>query len=155
MNYSYKFLIFGFVTSINMASLNMVHAEETDLSRYIWENRLILLFSPNIKDPRLEAQIQELQQPICDLEDRDILVFQIVKNLGVLYLNGSRSKIEEDKLRQKHRVQSQEYLLILVGKDGGEKLRSRKVISGNRIFNEIDAMPMRQNEVTLRKRLCS
>jgi hypothetical protein len=155
MNHFYRLLIFIFLTSINMASLNMVLAEETNLSRYIWQNRVILLFSPNIQDPRLGAQIKELQQFTCDIQDRDTLVFQIVKSFGVLYLNGSRSKIKEDNLRKKYRVQSKEYLFILIGKDGGEKLRSRKVMSVNEIFNEIDAMPMRQNEVAFKRKLCS
>ena len=99
------------------------------------------------EDVRFEAQVKELRQSICDLQDRDMLVFQIINNAGVINLNGSTSKLTGDKFRKKYQVQSNDYRVILIGKDGGEKMRSHKVISVNEIFNEIDAMPMRQNEM--------
>jgi hypothetical protein len=140
-------VFFLLMTSMNVAPLNMAHAEKTDLTQYLWENRVLLVFSPNIQDVRFEAQVKELRQSICDLQDRDMLVFQIINNAGVINLNGSTSKLTGDKFRKKYQVQSNDYRVILIGKDGGEKMRSHKVISVNEIFNEIDAMPMRQNEM--------
>lgn len=39
------------------------------------------------------------------------------------------------------------FTFILVGRDGGEKLRSSDVVSAEKLFGLIDAMPMRKNEV--------
>ena len=39
------------------------------------------------------------------------------------------------------------FTFILVGKDGGEKLRSDTVVSAEQLFSIIDAMPMRKDEM--------
>ena len=39
------------------------------------------------------------------------------------------------------------FMLILVGKDGGEKYRSQKVTKPQQLFHLIDAMPMRRAEM--------
>ena len=40
-----------------------------------------------------------------------------------------------------------EYQNLLIGKDGGVKLKNNSPISNIKIFNTIDAMPMRQREM--------
>ncbi|WP_160148631.1 DUF4174 domain-containing protein [[Leptolyngbya] sp. PCC 7376] len=37
--------------------------------------------------------------------------------------------------------------VVLIGKDGGTKLRSSTLINLNPIFSEIDSIPMRQKEM--------
>ena len=39
------------------------------------------------------------------------------------------------------------YQFILVGKDGGEKLRADTIIDTKQLFATIDAMPMRREEM--------
>lgn len=39
------------------------------------------------------------------------------------------------------------FTFLLIGRDGGEKLRSSDVVTAEKLFSLIDAMPMRQNEV--------
>ena len=54
-------------------------------------------------------------------------------------------------LRQRFAVPPGEFRAILIGKDGGDKLTSREPIGADRLFAEIDAMPMRRNEVQRRQ----
>ncbi|MGI4806175.1 MAG: DUF4174 domain-containing protein [Janthinobacterium lividum] len=35
----------------------------------------------------------------------------------------------------------------MIGKDGGEKLRSNQAVSLEKLYNTIDDMPMRKNEM--------
>jgi len=42
--------------------------------------------------------------------------------------------------------------VVLVGKDGGEKLRRGAAVDIDEIFSVIDAMPMRQREMEEKKR---
>lgn len=42
---------------------------------------------------------------------------------------------------------SSSFTLILVGRDGGEKLRCTGVVSAEKLFGLIDAMPMRKDEI--------
>lgn len=49
-------------------------------------------------------------------------------------------------LRKRYRVDDKEFLIILIGKDGSEKLRSDTVVSPDKLYALIDAMPMRREE---------
>jgi Domain of unknown function (DUF4174) len=51
------------------------------------------------------------------------------------------------KLRQKFNINDNDFRLILVGKDGGAKRQDSEVVQATTIFREIDAMPMRQQEM--------
>ena len=50
-------------------------------------------------------------------------------------------------LRRRYRVARDAFAMILIGKDGGEKLRSADPIPAERLFATIDAMPMRRDEM--------
>lgn len=39
------------------------------------------------------------------------------------------------------------FTLVLIGRDGGEKFRSYKLVSAKDIFDMVDVMPMRRQEI--------
>ncbi|MCV7348088.1 DUF4174 domain-containing protein [Mycolicibacterium rhodesiae] len=45
-------------------------------------------------------------------------------------------------------------MVVLIGKDGGEKLRVTDVPDLERIYAVIDGMPMRSNEIRANPRIC-
>lgn len=49
--------------------------------------------------------------------------------------------------RERYGVAASEYAVILVGRDGGEKLRRASPISAEELFATIDEMPMRRREL--------
>ena len=69
------------------------------------------------------------------LKERDICVHEII---GARY---------NQLLFKKYKAAVQGFTFILVGKDGGEKLRSTKPVSLKKLFGTIDAMPMRKQEM--------
>jgi hypothetical protein len=48
------------------------------------------------------------------------------------------------------RVEDGAFAAVLVGRDGGEKLRSAEPVPAEKLFDLIDAMPMRQREMRAR-----
>lgn len=51
-------------------------------------------------------------------------------------------------LYQKYKIADKEaFVVVLVGKDGGEKMRATKPVTTAELFGIIDAMPMRQWEM--------
>jgi len=50
-------------------------------------------------------------------------------------------------VRERFRVERADFTVILVGKDGGEKLRDSKPLPFARLQATIDAMPMRRQEM--------
>jgi hypothetical protein len=59
---------------------------------------------------------------------------------------------EQDALRKRFHVRPDAFAVILVGKDGGEKMRSDKPIPWETLEATIDAMPMRQTEMRTKGR---
>ena len=55
-------------------------------------------------------------------------------------------RAEDQAARRRFHVGEEEFVVILLGKDGGEKLRSRTPVTMERLRKVIDAMPMRQKE---------
>ncbi len=93
--------------------------------------RTVLIFGNN--QPLLQQQLQALQKDSSGLAERDVII-QLVK--------------PGDQLYQQHRVDTAvPFIVILTGKDGGEKYRSATILTTGKLFAMIDAMPMRRAEI--------
>ena len=112
--------------------------------------RPLLLFAAKPDDPSLLAQMTRLKNAQAGLEHRDVLVIALV--IAVPFNNPSSTKVAlttEDGIeaRRHFNVAPDEFTVILLGKDGGEKLRSRNPVSFQKLKDLIDSMPMRQDEM--------
>ncbi|NBF41151.1 MAG: DUF4174 domain-containing protein [Spirochaetes bacterium] len=52
-----------------------------------------------------------------------------------------------DSLRDKYGVDGQQFVVLLIGKDGGVKLRAEEPVTTTELFSLIDSMPMRRREI--------
>ena len=123
-----------------------------DLSQYQWKNRLLLVFAPSEQNPAYLDLHDQLQASETELVDRDLIVFR-------LFAEGQGSVAEApigndsvSFLYNRFDVQQGASTVVLIGKDGGEKLRQVDGFDLQAIFDRIDAMPMRQREMRQRKR---
>lgn len=108
-----------------------------------WEKRLLLVFSQG-DDNR--ASIQERQFAGGGAVERDLLVVDVPPE-GKVRAQGVEA-VEAKIVRRAYVVSDDApFTVILVGKDGGVKLRSSEPIDGRDLFATIDAMPMRANEM--------
>ena len=105
-------------------------------------SRVLLVFAPSEADPDLAAQRRMLHPVSADNLARDVVVVEVVANHADDARLGGRT------LRGAYGVKLGEFCVILVGKDGGEKLRRRHPITEAALFATIDAMPMRQQEMS-------
>lgn len=121
---------------------------QVDLASYRWNNRLILLFFPSSEDEGLQAIREEINSDRAEIEDRELVVFQLVEK--------GESRIEDrvvpatsaQALRERYRVRENEATLVLIGKDGGEKRRQvGSKINLKSLYPLIDGMPMRRQEM--------
>lgn len=120
--------------------------------------RPLLIFTADNQE--LRRQLQMLAPRTVDLQQRQILVLPLPLHeseesrsrqewRGILP-EGEVSMLtpeESAAARRRFRVSPDEFTVILVGKDGGEKLRSRTPVTIDTLIHLIDAMPMRQKEV--------
>lgn len=108
--------------------------KKINLADYKWKNRVILLFAEDKNNEELKQQIEILKNKPEENADRDLKIFKIFKN--------SESNLN---LFEEYKVKGN-FKFILIGKDGGEKLRSKKLITLEELYKTIDAMPMRKVE---------
>ena len=130
--------------AIKMSSFN--------LSSQKWKNRVLLVFAPSVDNHIYQQQMQLLQKHNRDFADRDLVLVQVLAT-DESYAN--RQPIDESsaaKLRESFGVDKGNFRVILVGKDGGVKRSDATPVQATAIFEEIDAMPMRQQEMQQRRR---
>jgi hypothetical protein len=118
-----------------------------DLKSYQWKNRVLLVFAPAENNPAYQKQMQLFQGQQADFSERDLVLVEILTE-GTSRVSGkSLDQADVTKARSSFQVSPQDFRVILVGKDGTVKRSDSKPVEAKVIFNEIDAMPMRQQEM--------
>ena len=141
-------LLLLFVTLTCHAQSAMDSSETSfSLDRYQWENRLLLVFAPSVKSPPYQTQIQLFDPEEAGFSDRDLILFRVLDEGESYAGDESLSSADADRLRERFEIAPGDFSVILVGKDGGEKRRDDTPVKTSAIFDEIDAMPMRQREM--------
>lgn len=108
--------------------------------------RPLLIFAGKPDDPQLIIQLRTLQDHAAEAQDRQIVP------LAIVYKNPSSTdakltSTDEEATRRRFSIAPGDFAVILIGKDGGEKLRSAKPLSMTKLNETVDSMPMRRDEV--------
>jgi|GEM_PF-600124 len=118
-----------------------------DLKSYQWKKRLLLVFAPAENSPAYQKQMQLFQAQQAAFSERDLLLVEIFTEGRSRASGKALDEADVAKVRSRFQVSPQDFRVILVGKDGTVKRTDSKPIEPKVIFNEIDAMPMRQQEM--------
>lgn len=120
---------------------------EASLERYKWKKRPLLLFSPSADNPAYLRQKDSVQAAAQGLRERDMVVVELVGQDKV-YIDGALQRRRQSRaLRERFQVPPESFAVLLVGKDGTEKSRNTAPVGLEEIFNRIDQMPMRRQEM--------
>jgi hypothetical protein len=136
------------------AALGSANAAAAELSDYRWERRPLLLFAPTDNDPRLIETLSRIEASRCDFVDRDMVIGQVVTE-GRSTLDGQVINADESqRLAKQYAIGENTFSVLLIGKDGGEKLRVNEVPDLQAIYAVIDGMPMRSRETRANPSRC-
>ena len=128
-------------------SMNAISNEDSELSQIdslIWKNRIVLIWSDN---PHLYTDI--LIESESDFRDRDIIWFLFN---GSELLSNYAGQISEQFLDNTTKKFSKyEKNVLLIGKDGGVK-NSNHTLDLDYLFQRVDSMPMRMNEMKYKEK---
>lgn len=128
------------------AALMPAQAEAAELSDYLWQRRPLLVFAPTDSDPRLVETVRGIESSRCDFADRDMVLGLILAD-GTSTLDGDVVDTSEaQRLFSAFGIGADSFAVVLIGKDGGEKLRVDDVPDLQAIYTVIDGMPMRTRE---------
>jgi hypothetical protein len=114
--------------------------------------RPLLVFSPGAHDPTLLKQQALLDQYADDMLDRFLLYVPVLSNAAALDppLDAPYAVLSADKtaaIRRRFHIAPTEFVVVLLGEDGTEKLRTRKPVSVLELDKLIDSMPGRKQEM--------
>lgn len=123
------------------------------LDAHRWEHRLLLVFAPSDRADALAVQEERFDGHDAGFRDRDLLFLTIY--------GGERGTLREEpgsearplteaavrRLYDHFGVPVDAFRVLLVGKDGTEKHRDAEPVTVQMVFDTIDAMPMRQQEL--------
>ncbi len=149
MNRAITFVFLGFFAGLGgmaMASdttqkkaldLGPHDAVEINLQDFLWLRRPIVVFADTEADPRFQEQIELLKSRTAALEDRDVIILTDT--------NPQAGSEIREKLRPRG------FMVVLIGKDGGVKLRKPFPWDVREFSRAIDKMPMRRQEIRDRR----
>ena len=118
-----------------------------DLDAYQWKNRIILVFAPSSDADAYKRQMQEFEGQKDGILDRDLVILELFENGESRWGHTPLSEFVAPRMRRQFDNGRDEFVLILIGKDGTVKLRSNHSVAIWKLFGLIDAMPMRQEEM--------
>lgn len=108
-------------------------AGEVSLEDFRWLARPVIVFADTPANPAFNRQVELLQARVDELVERDV----------VLIVDTSRA--EPSDIRRKLRPRG--FMLTLIGKDGGVKLRKPFPWDVRELSRSIDKIPLRQQEI--------
>ena len=114
-----------------------VGTDVSDLQQFVWEKRPIVVFADSPNDPNFGLQMEYLQERVADLAERDVIVLT------------DTDPSAAGPLREALRPRG--FMLVLIGKDGGVKLRKPFPWDVRELSRTIDKMPTRQREIRERR----
>lgn len=121
-----------------------------DLTEHQWKDRLILILTPDTTKSLYKKQLKELYSDPEGLEDRRLVIYKVLPNEFLRDDRPDESWQESEALYQEYKRDEGEFEILLIGLDGGVKLRQNTFISKEKLFARIDQMPMRQRELRQR-----
>ena len=136
------------------AALAPAQARAAELSDYLWQSRPLLVFAPTEGDARLRETVRRIEASRCDFVDRDMVLGRIVTE-GTSTLDGDVvDTTQAQRLASAFGIGASGFSVVLIGKDGGEKLRVADVPDLQALYAVIDGMPVRARETSANPSRC-
>lgn len=117
-----------------------------DISEYRWKNRLVILVTDSIESTEYKEQIFNLKSDLEGLDIRKLMVITLTPTLQKTGLNASKFEAIHPGFKRFVAGESP-FKFYLIGLDGGTKFSSDHKVSNKTLFDMIDVMPMRRQEI--------
>ena len=124
-----------------------VKHEMLNLNNFEWENRVLIIGGHGSK---FKSQLAQIDFESKEFIDRDLVVILLEEDNSRISYDGLKTikTIDYDStLNIRNKYNFKNFKLLLIGKDGGEKYNSNDPLNINVIYELIDVMPMRKQEI--------
>lgn len=130
--------------------MQSLKAQQLNLADFQWKNRLLLVIGEDETNEKYMEQLEEFNGSEEALKERRLIIIEIQK---VRYRVHHKSKewILSGSEYKKYSKTKSDFGVLLIGLDGGVKVRKKDVVKEERIYQTIDSMPMRISEIRSKK----
>tara|TARA_R110000868_G_scaffold7471_2_gene40457 strand:+ start:1579 stop:2010 length:432 start_codon:yes stop_codon:yes gene_type:complete len=126
---------------------NASHLMAQDLTSHKWNNRTLLALTNDTENTIYKNQIDNLKECQNGLQERKLIIYQVKKDSCKIGLQDSGEWQKSYKLYKDYKKLNAPFEIILIGLDGGVKLRQSNILTCKELFKTIDVMPMRRSEI--------
>lgn len=134
------------MAGIAASSMATAAAKANDIEDLRWQYRPLIVSAPGGDTEDLARQRTILSGESDGLEERDMAVI-VLDGATVQSWLGPSVLATADAVRAQLGLPKDRFSVVLVGKDGGIKLRSADPVAVEQIFALIEGMPMRRREM--------
>jgi hypothetical protein len=117
-----------------------------DLSSHQWKDRLIMVLASDTALAAYHDQLQIFHSDSSGMKERKLVLYKITPDQYQIGTD-SHQWIRSGTLYKSLRKTDANLEVILIGLDGTIKLRQSGIITTEKLFATIDAMPMRRSEM--------
>lgn len=114
----------------------MPRVEASSLSEFAWKSRVLVLVAPAGDSEALKRQRQIYERASRGMSERNVVLIEAV---------GESDRSRD--IRSRLGIDGKSFTVLLVGKDGHTALSSPTPLTADTLFQRIDAMPMRRDEM--------
>jgi hypothetical protein len=98
-----------------------------------WKNRILVISAPSTENSAYSQQLKYTSQEQAEFKERDLVTIDLAQH-------------PNSSICRSLGLDAATFNVLLIGKDGGVKLRSPNPVTPRELYELIDAMPMRQRE---------
>jgi hypothetical protein len=109
--------------------------------RFEGDRRLLLIFAPSEEDDRFDGQLLCINDFKEGFLQRDVTVYTVVGEGESTAAGEPLSAVDVSTLRLRFGASEEDFLVVLVGKDGVEKKRWKEPASPDELFRTLDSPP--------------
>ncbi len=121
-------------------------------SEHRWQNRLVLILVDSPEDSLALKQLKEFQDAEEELLEYKLKIYLVAPEKCQMVLPSSKSEKSNPKTAyDRYATPNVPFEVILIGLDGGIKMRKNKVVPRQEIYALIDGMPIRRAEKRSKK----
>ncbi|SMB97214.1 conserved hypothetical protein [Hymenobacter roseosalivarius DSM 11622] len=138
-----SFILVLLLSGLVLGTVAQVPATKSSLPERIeaqrWRKRIVVLYASTAESAKLKQQLASLATAKAQVQARDILIIEAIETC--------LSTTEKQYIRQTLAVEPGDFAVVLIGKDGGVKRKETNPIDPKTLFETIDTMPMRRQEM--------
>ncbi len=126
--------------------ISWMHSFGQEIGKNQWKNRVLILLTKDAENTEYGNQLTEFNGELINFNERKLVVYHVTPTSYKVGLNTTTKPISS-MLYTKYKKTKSDFEVILIGLDGGIKLRQDSILTKQKLYTLIDSMPMRKNEL--------